>query len=218
MTWKAQSRGSGTGLIGKLAQANIDEVAPVDDEVIVVRDEDPSAAPLRQRLTASTLLRVREVTGVEDLGPPNASGRVRAVVLCHRGLSLAGLHDAVAQARARCPEVAVVVLEDQRSELRQAVASRAGADSLVSLAEDWKAVGDAVLEAAERRARGRAIDDALSPQPEARLLGPLGLTWPLSPAGTRAATRTPFSSPWPRPSARCSDPATSWPDCRTIPS
>lgn len=162
MTWKAASRGTGTGLIGKLAQANIDEVAPVDDEIIVVRDEDPGSAALRQRLAESTLLRVREVTGIEDLGAVAPLRRARAVVLCRRGLAMAGLHRAVVATRERCPEVAVVVLDDQGGEARREVARHAGADALTSLAEDWRTIGETVLEAAGRRARARAVGDVLA--------------------------------------------------------
>ncbi|HYA00977.1 MAG TPA: GGDEF domain-containing phosphodiesterase [Candidatus Binatia bacterium] len=180
MTWKAPSRGSGTGLIGKLAQANIDEVAPVDDEVVVVRDDDPGSAPLRQRLAASTLLRVREVTAIDDLAELTATGRSRAVVLCRRGLSLVQLHEAVAATRERCPDVALVVLDDQGGEGREAVASHAGADGLTSLTADWSAVGGTVLGAAERRARARAIGDVLAGQPDSAVLEPLQETWPLA--------------------------------------
>jgi EAL domain-containing protein (putative c-di-GMP-specific phosphodiesterase class I)/GGDEF domain-containing protein len=180
MTWKASTRGSGAGLIGKLAQANIDEVAPVDDEVVVVRDDDPGSAPLRQRLAATTLLRVRELTSADDLGELVESGRVRAVVLCRRGLSLGALHEFARVARARCPEVAMVVLDDQGGPVRDAVALHAGADSLVSLSEDWTVVGAAVLEAAERRARARAIGDALAARSDEELLAPLQDAWPLA--------------------------------------
>ncbi|MGA8014655.1 MAG: EAL domain-containing protein [Candidatus Dormiibacterota bacterium] len=167
-------------MIGKLAQANIDEVAPVDDEVIVVRDDDPGSAPLRQRLAATTLLRVREVTCLEDLTGLIEPGRARAVALCRRGLSLADLHETVAATRALCPGIALVVLDDQGGASREAVAAHAGADALVSLAEDWKAVGEAVLEAAQRRARTRAIDDVLLPAPDRELLGSLDSLWPLA--------------------------------------
>lgn len=180
MTWKAPSRGAGTGLIGKLAQANIDEVAPVDDEIVVVRDEDPGSAVLRQRLAESTLLRVREVTGIEDLGSVASLSRVRAVVLCQRGLGLAGLHQAVAAARERCPEITVVALDDRGGEERRAVASHAGADALASLAEDWRAIGEAVLEAAGGRARDRAVGDALASRPLPHLLTSLEAEGPLA--------------------------------------
>ena len=153
MTWKATSRGSESGLIGKLAQANIDEVAPVDDEVVVVRDDDPASAPVRQRLTAGTLLRVREVTRAEDLAPLTASGRTRAVVLCRSGLSLLALHDAVAVVRLASPDAALMVLDDQAGEARQEVAAHAGADGIINLAQDWRTAGEALLAAADRRAR-----------------------------------------------------------------
>ena len=180
MTWKTTSRGSGSGLIGKLAQANIDEVAPVDDEVVVVRDDDPASAPIRQRLTAGTLLRVREVTRAEDLAALTASGRTRAVVLCRSGLSLLALHDAVAVVRLACPDAALLVLDDQAGEARAEVAAHAGADGIINLAQDWRSVGEAVLAAADQRARARAVGDAIAVQSEADLLGPLEEEWPLS--------------------------------------
>ncbi len=180
MTWKATSRGSGSGLIGKLAQANIDEVAPVDDEVVVVRDDDPASAPVRQRLTAGTLLRVREVTRAEDLAALTASGRTRAVVLCRSGLSLLALHDAVAVVRLACPDAALMVLDDQAGEAREEVAAHAGADGIINLAQDWKSAGEAVLAAADQRARARAVGDAIAVQSEADLLGLLEEEWPLS--------------------------------------
>jgi EAL domain-containing protein (putative c-di-GMP-specific phosphodiesterase class I)/GGDEF domain-containing protein len=180
MTWKATSRGSESGLIGKLAQANIDEVAPVDDEVVVVRDDDPASAPVRQRLTAGTLLRVREVTRAEDLAALTASGRTRAVVLCRSGLSLLALHDAVAVVRLASPDAALMVLDDQAGEARQEVAAHAGADGIINLAQDWRTAGEAVLAAADRRARARAVGDAITVQSEADLLGRLEQEWPLS--------------------------------------
>ena len=180
MTWKTTSRGSGSGLIGKLAQANIDEVAPVDDEVVVVRDDDPASAPIRQRLTAGTLLRVREVTRAEDLVALTASGRTRAVVLCRSGLSLLALHDAVAVVRLACPDAALMVLDDQAGEAREEVAAHAGADGIINLAQDWKSAGEAVLAAADQRARARAVGDAIAVQSEADLLGLLEEEWPLS--------------------------------------
>jgi EAL domain-containing protein (putative c-di-GMP-specific phosphodiesterase class I)/GGDEF domain-containing protein len=180
MTWKATSRGSGSGLIGKLAQANIDDVAPVDDEVVVVRDDDPASAPVRQWLTAGTLLRVREVTRVEDLAALTASGRTRAVVLCRSGLSLLALHDAVAVVRLACPDAALMVLDDQAGEAREEVAAHAGADGIINLAQDWKSAGEAVLAAADQRARARAVGDAIAVQSEADLLGLLEEEWPLS--------------------------------------
>jgi EAL domain-containing protein (putative c-di-GMP-specific phosphodiesterase class I)/GGDEF domain-containing protein len=180
MTWKATSRGSGSGLIGKLAQANIDEVAPVDDEVVVVRDDDPASAPVRQRLTAGTLLRVREVTQTEDLAALAASGRTRAVVLCRSGLSLLALHDAVAAVRRACPDAALMVLDDQAGEAREEVAAHAGADGIINLAQDWKSAGEAVLGAAGQRARARAVGDAITVESEADLLGRLDEEWPLS--------------------------------------
>ncbi len=180
MTWKATSRGSGSGLIGKLAQANIDEVAPVDDEVVVVRDDDPASAPVRQRLTAGTLLRVREVTQAEDLAALAASGRTRAVVLCRSGLSLLALHDAVAAVRLACPDAALMVLDDQAGEAREEVAAHGGADGIINLAQDWKSAGEAVLAAASQRARARAVGDAIAVTSEADLLGLLDEEWPLS--------------------------------------
>ncbi|MGA2283402.1 MAG: bifunctional diguanylate cyclase/phosphodiesterase [Candidatus Dormibacteria bacterium] len=180
MTWKARSRGSGSGLIGKLAQANIDEVAPVDDEVVVVRDDDPASAPVRQRLTAGTLLRVREVTRAEDLAALNAAGRTRAVVLCRSGLGLAALHEAVLSVHRASPDIALMVLDDQAGEARQEVAAHAGADGLINLAQDWKVVGEAVLAAAERRARARAVGDVIGTQPEPELVGSLEPEWPLA--------------------------------------
>jgi EAL domain-containing protein (putative c-di-GMP-specific phosphodiesterase class I)/GGDEF domain-containing protein len=167
-------------LIGKLAQANIDEVAPLDDEVVVVRDDDPASAPVRQRLTAGTLLRVREVTRAEDLAALNAAGRTRAVVLCRGGLGLAALHEAVAGVRWDSPDTALVVLDDQAGEARQEVAAHAGADGLVNLAEDWKVVGEAVLSAAERRARARAVGDVIAVQSEPDLLRSLETEGPLA--------------------------------------
>jgi len=180
MTWKAPSRGHGSGLIGKLAQANIDEVAPVDDEVIVVRDDDPASAPVRQRLTAGTLLRVREVTGAEELAELTAGGRTRAVVLCRGGLSLVTLHEAVAVVRRACPDTALIVLDDQAGESRHEVAGHAGADGLINLAQDWRVVGEAVLAAAERRARARAVGDAIAASSDADLLAALEGQWPLA--------------------------------------
>jgi EAL domain-containing protein (putative c-di-GMP-specific phosphodiesterase class I)/GGDEF domain-containing protein len=167
-------------LIGKLAQANIDEVAPVDDEVVVVRDDDPASAPVRQRLTAGTLLRIREVTRAEDLAALNAAGRTRAVVLCRSGLGLAALHEAVLSVHRASPDIALMVLDDQAGEARQEVAAHAGADGLVNLAQDWKAVGEAVLAAAERRARARAVGDVIGTQPEPELLGSLEPEGPLA--------------------------------------
>jgi len=167
-------------LIGKLAQANIDEVAPVDDEVVVVRDDDPASAPVRQRLTAGTLLRVREVTRAEDLAALNAAGRTRAVVLCRSGLGLAALHEAVLSVHRASPDIALTVLDDQAGEARQEVAAHAGADGLMNLAQDGKAVGEAVLAAAERRARARAVGDIIGTQPEPELLGSLEPEWPLA--------------------------------------
>jgi EAL domain-containing protein (putative c-di-GMP-specific phosphodiesterase class I)/GGDEF domain-containing protein len=180
MTWKATSRGSGSGLIGKLAQANIDEVAPVDDEVVIVRDDDPASAPVRQRLTAGTLLRVREVTGAEDLAALTASGRTRAVVLCRSGLSLLALHDAVAVIRGASPDTALMVLDDQAGQARHEVAAHAGADGVINLAQDWRSAGEAVLAAADRRARARAVGDAVAVTSDADLLGRLDPEWPLS--------------------------------------
>jgi EAL domain-containing protein (putative c-di-GMP-specific phosphodiesterase class I)/GGDEF domain-containing protein len=180
VTWKGKSGETGSGLIGKLAQANIDEVAPVDDEVVVVRDDDPASAPVRQRLAAGTQLRVREVTGAEDLVSLTASGRTRAVVLCRSGLSLLALHDAVAVIREASPDVALMVLDDQAGEARQEVAAHAGADGLINLAQDWRTVGEAVLAAAERRARARAVGDAITVQAEPDLLGSLEEDWPLA--------------------------------------
>jgi EAL domain-containing protein (putative c-di-GMP-specific phosphodiesterase class I)/GGDEF domain-containing protein len=167
-------------LIGKLAQANIDEVAPVDDEVVVVRDDDPASAPVRQRLTAGTLLRVREVTRAEDLAALNAAGRTRAVVLCRSGLGLAALHEAVLSVHRASPDIALMVLDDQAGEARQEVAAHAGADGLINLAQDWKVVGEAVLAAAERRARARAVGDVIGTQPEPELVGSLEPEWPLA--------------------------------------
>lgn len=180
MTWKTTSRGSGSGLIGKLAQANIDEVAPVDDEVVVVRDDDAASASVRQRLTAGTLLRVREVTRAEDLAALTESGRTRAVVLCRSGLSLLALHDAVAVVRLACPDAALLVLDDQVGEARAEVAAHAGADGIINLAQDWKSAGEAVLAAADQRARARAVGDAVAVRSEADLLGLLDEEWPLS--------------------------------------
>jgi EAL domain-containing protein (putative c-di-GMP-specific phosphodiesterase class I)/GGDEF domain-containing protein len=180
MTWKTASRGSGSGLIGKLAQANIDEVAPVDDEVVVVRDDDRASAPIRQRLTAGTLLRVREVTGYGDLAALTASGRTRAVVLCRSGLSLAALHDAVSVIHQAIPETALLVLDDQAGDARLEVAAHAGADGLLNLAQDWRTMGEEVLAAAENRARGRAVADALMVQAEHELLATLEAEHPLA--------------------------------------
>ncbi len=180
MTWKTTSRGSGSGLIGKLAQANIDEVAPVDDEVVVVRDDDPASAPLRQRLTAGTLLRVREVTRVEDLAALTAAGRTRAVVLCRSGLSLLALHDAVSAIRLASPDTALMVLDDQAGEARHEVAAHAGADGTINLAQDWRSAGEAVLAAADQRARARAVGDTIRASSEAELLGVLEPERPLS--------------------------------------
>ena len=180
MTWKAPSRGHGSGLIGKLAQANIDEVAPVDDEVIVVRDDDPASAPVRQRLTAGTLLRVREVTGAEELAELTAGGRTRAVVLCRGGLSLVTLHEAVAVVRRACPDTALIVLDDQAENPATRWPAHAGADGLINLAQDWRVVGEAVLAAAERRARARAVGDAIGASSDADLLAALEGQWPLA--------------------------------------
>ena len=180
MTWKTTSPGSGSGLIGKLAQANIDEVAPVDDEVVVVRDDDPASAPIRQRLTAGTLLRVREVTRAEDLAALTASGRTRAVVLCRSGLSLLALHDAVAGIHRASPDTALMVLDDQAGGARHEVAAHAGADGIINLAQDWRTAGEAVLAAADRRARARAVGDAITALGEADLLDLLGQESPLS--------------------------------------
>ncbi|MGO8686921.1 MAG: EAL domain-containing protein [Candidatus Dormibacteria bacterium] len=180
MTWKTTSRGTGSGLIGKLAQANIDEVAPVDDEVVLVRDDDRASAPVRQRLTAGTLLRVREATGHGDLSALAGPGRTRAVVLCRSGLSLAALHDAVAGIHEAVPDTALIVLDDQAGDARQEVAAHAGADGLINLAQDWRAVGEAVLSAAEHRARGRAVGDVMRVQPEHELLGSLEPERPLA--------------------------------------
>ena len=173
MTWKAHSRGTGSGLIGKLAQANIDEVAPVDDEIVVVRDDDPASAPIRQRMAAGTLLRVREVNGAAELAALTAAGRTRAVVLGRSGLSLVALHDAVARVSQASPDTAVIVLDDQAGESRQEVAAHAGADGLINLAQDWRSAGEAVLAAAEHRARTRAVADAIAVQAEAELAASL---------------------------------------------
>jgi EAL domain-containing protein (putative c-di-GMP-specific phosphodiesterase class I)/GGDEF domain-containing protein len=180
VSWKSPSQGSGTGLIGKLAQANIDEVAPVDDEVIVVRDDDPGSAPLRQRLAASTNLRVREVVDLDDLAGLVAGGRVRAIVLCPRGLSLPALHASVASARERAPGIAITVLDAEGGAPRAVVARHAGADGVVGAAEDGKAIGTAILSAAGRRAEERAVGDALSPRPEAEVLTLLDEAWPVA--------------------------------------
>ena len=180
MTWKAPSRGAGSGLIGKLAQANIDEVAPVDDEVVVVRDDDPASAPIRQRLAAGTLLRVREVSGLDDLVGLTAQGRIRAIVLCRSGLSMVGLHGAVAAIGQASPDTALIVLDDQVGEARREVAVHAGADGVVNLAQDSRTAGEAVLAAAERRARARAVGDAIAPQGDAELLEALEPSWPLA--------------------------------------
>jgi EAL domain-containing protein (putative c-di-GMP-specific phosphodiesterase class I)/GGDEF domain-containing protein len=161
MTWKAPSRGNGTGLIGKLTQANIDEVAPVDDEIVVVRDDGPATGPLRQRLAASTLLRVREATDIADLAGLTATGRTRAVVLCRSHLSLVELHQAVAAIRRNCPDIAVAVLDDRGGAGREAVAVHAGADTLRVLSEDWKVLGETVLGAADQRAEDRAVGDVI---------------------------------------------------------
>lgn len=180
MTWKSPSRGLGTGLIGKLAQANIDEVAPVDDEVIVVRDDDPRSARLRQRLAACTNLRVREVGGLDDLAGLVAGGRVRAIVLCPRGLSLPALHIAVSSARERAPGIAIAVLDAEGGTPRAVVARHAGADVVGSPAEDGEALGTAILSAAERRAEERAVGDALNPRSEPEVLSLLDAAWPVA--------------------------------------
>jgi len=180
MTWKTTSRGTGSGLIGKLAQANIDEVAPVDDEVIVIRDDDLASAPVRQRLTAGTLLRVREATGYGDLAALTASGKTRAAVLCRSGLSLAALHDAVAVIHRAIPDTALLVLDDQAGEARLEVALHAGADGVINLAEDWRTVGEAVLAAAEERARSRAVGDVIMVLAEHELLATLDAERPLA--------------------------------------
>jgi len=180
MTWKAPSRGTGSGLIGKLAQANIDEVAPVDDEIVVVRDDDPASAPIRQRMAAGTLLRVREVNGAAELAALTAAGRTRAVVLCRSGLSLVALHDAVAQVSLASPDTAIIVLDDQAGGARQEVAGHAGADGLINLAQDWRSAGEAVLAAAEQRARARAVADAIAVETEPQLAASLEEVWPLA--------------------------------------
>ncbi len=193
VTWKSPSRGSGTGLIGKLAQANIDEVAPVDDEVIVVRDDDPGSASLRQRLAASVNLRVREVFGLDDLAGLVAGGRVRAVVLCPSGLSLPALHAAVASARERAPGIAIAILDSQGAP-RTVVARHAGADAVVSPAEDGKAIGTAILNAVERRAEERAVGDALMPRSEAEVLALLEAASPIAALMIRVESLTPLAS------------------------
>jgi EAL domain-containing protein (putative c-di-GMP-specific phosphodiesterase class I)/GGDEF domain-containing protein len=186
VTWKSSARESETGLIGKLAQANIDEVAPVDDEVVVVRDDDPGSAPLRQRLAASTNLRVREVTGLDELAGLVAGGRVRAVVLCRHGLALAALHAAVSAARERAPGVSIVVFDDEGGAARAAAAWHAGADAVAGPQEDAAAVGAAVLGAAERRAEERAVGEALTPRAEAEVLALLDAARPLAALLVRA--------------------------------
>jgi EAL domain-containing protein (putative c-di-GMP-specific phosphodiesterase class I) len=148
-------------LIGKLTQANIDEVAPVDDEIVVVRDDGPATGPLRQRLAASTLLRVREATDIADLAGLTATGRTRAVVLCRSHLSLVELHQAVAAIRRNCPDIAVAVLDDRGGAGREAVAVHAGADALQVLSEDWKVLGETVLGAVDQRAEDRAVGDVI---------------------------------------------------------
>jgi EAL domain-containing protein (putative c-di-GMP-specific phosphodiesterase class I)/GGDEF domain-containing protein len=173
MTWSTTSRGAGSGLIGKLAQANIDEVAPVDDEIVVVRDDDGASAQVRQRLTAGTLLQVREATGYTDLAALAASERTRAVVLCRSGLSLTALHAAVAVIHQAVPDTALVVIDDQAGGARREVALHAGADGLINLAQDWRSVGEAVLAAAEHRARGRAVGDVMTVRAERDLVDSL---------------------------------------------
>jgi EAL domain-containing protein (putative c-di-GMP-specific phosphodiesterase class I) len=161
MTWKAPSRGNGTGLIGKLTQANIDEVAPVDDEIVVIRDDGPVTGQLRQRLAASTLMRVREASEIADLSGLTAAGRTRAVVLCRSHLSVVELHQAVAAIRRDCPDMTVVVLDDRGGTGREAVAMHAGADTLTALSDDWKSLGETVLVAAHQRAEDRAVGDVI---------------------------------------------------------
>ena len=180
MTWKAPSRGSGTGLIGKLTQANIDEVAPVDDEIVAVRDDGPTTGPLRQRLAQSTRLRVREATDLADLAGLTATGRTRAVVLCRSHLSLVDLHQAVTAVRRDCPDVAIVVLDDRGGAGREAVATHAGADALVGLSDDWKTIGEFVLDAADRRAEDRAVGDIIEVTGVDTFAGRCEEAWPLA--------------------------------------
>lgn len=167
MNWRGGSRGGGTGLINKLAQANIDEVAPVDDELIVVRADQAEAAHLRETLVESTLLGVRETTDITQVAGLIARSRVRAVVLCWPDLSLAELHRAVSRIRLQAEGVTLVVVDDKQSQGgeagREAVAGHAGADVLIPVAGgDWTCLGPAVLAAAERRAHARAIGDVIA--------------------------------------------------------
>jgi EAL domain-containing protein (putative c-di-GMP-specific phosphodiesterase class I) len=60
------------------------------------------------------------------------------------------------------------------------VAAHAGADGIINLAQDWKSAGEAVLAAADQRARARAVGDAIAVRSEADLLGLLDEEWPLS--------------------------------------
>jgi EAL domain-containing protein (putative c-di-GMP-specific phosphodiesterase class I)/GGDEF domain-containing protein len=95
-------------------------------------------------------------------------------------LGLAALHEAVLSVHRASPDIALMVLDDQAGEARQEVAAHAGADGLINLAQDWKVVGEAVLAAAERRARARAVGDVIGTQPEPELVGSLEPEWPLA--------------------------------------